>query len=62
MTRKDYVLIAATIKAQTEELDAHLDTLYRTACKLAVALASDNPRFDMQRFIKACGFHSTQSA
>ena len=59
MTKKDYILIAASIKAQrgfstqpkclTEEI---LDGL---AHRLAAVLASYNPRFDSARFLEACG-------
>jgi hypothetical protein len=63
MSRKDYVLIAAALKfTKPEPLaglpvdSAIIDTWHNTASELAAALARDNPRFDMSRFLKACGF------
>jgi hypothetical protein len=58
MTRRDYVLIAAALKGAH---DSHIHTLpgaigVRTAAlTLADTLAQDNPRFDRDRFLKACG-------
>lgn len=61
MTRKDYILIAAALKA------AKIPTLgtirYREqhdaiAIELANVLGGDNPRFDRQRFLVACGVQS----
>ena len=51
MTRKDYIKIAKILK--TTELEAH------KRASLAVSFASvckeDNARFDVERFLKACG-------
>lgn len=64
MTRKDYELIAAAIKATHDRIDQQTDFSHngeqqrgvrRTAAHLADALAHDNPRFDRTRFLKACG-------
>jgi hypothetical protein len=59
MTRKDYVIIADTIKASrdnwegfTPEAQEALDGLAR---KLASKLQADNDRFDRARFLTACG-------
>lgn len=68
MTRKDYVNIAAAILAtQTrikgdlmlrdkEEEKHQLRGVRRTAAALADFLAEDNPRFDAQQFLTACGY------
>jgi hypothetical protein len=53
MTRKDYILIAQTIKGLDECLDEM--SLEATASALAGALAGDNPNFDRERFLTACG-------
>ena len=56
MTRKDYILIAAAIAAA--KIDAMTGAEYARKCithNIALALASDNPRFDRERFLKACG-------
>lgn len=65
MTRKDYVLIAEGIRAEVDTLnmerDGGLDRTYHligaslVARRLAQSLQDDNPRFDYDRFIKACG-------
>ncbi len=54
MTRKDYVLLAAAI-AKAPAFAASLRTAKASyAALIADALASDNPRFDRARFLKAC--------
>ena len=57
MTRKDYVAIAAAM-ARVIPLDNDRGS-YRvweaTVCSLADYLATTNPRFDRERFLKACG-------
>jgi hypothetical protein len=59
MTRKDYVIIAESIKASRDnwegfnsEAQEAIDGLTR---KMASALWLDNPRFDRARFLEACG-------
>lgn len=69
MTRKDYELIAGVIKRETHShihytteqrhlLDRRLAILHDTASQLARMFAHDNPRFDRDRFLKACGVYS----
>lgn len=58
MTRKDYELIARALKRAAAEAQAEghdLDALRTGAIELAYSLADDNPRFDRERFMKACG-------
>ena len=61
MTRKDYVLIADTIKgAINYEQDFNnnqekVNGFKHLALALASTLESDNPRFDRDRFLVACG-------
>ena len=60
MTRKDYVAIAALIKHQRESAerdDIQLGVEY-IADSLAHFFKTDNPRFDRERFLKACGVQS----
>ena len=59
MTRKDYVIIADSIKASREnwegftpESQEAIDGLARS---LASKLQADNARFDRARFLVACG-------
>jgi len=61
MTRKDYVLIARalndsrpiTSSNQFAHAQHHNDCTF-----IARALANDNPRFDRERFLEACGVQS----
>lgn len=61
MTRKDYVLIAAALKAtyRPQLVDDHTrginDGVAAAAESLAIELKRDNPRFDRERFLKAAG-------
>lgn len=61
MTRKDYEMIAKALQAKRDEL-VESRSSYDRICghdgailALAEALASENPRFDRERFLKACG-------
>ncbi len=71
MTRKDYELIAAAMRAvrvsaangypvatnaAERERDGQRAAIHRAACyQLALSLAQDNARFDRDKFIRACG-------
>lgn len=59
MTRKDYVAIAEAIKRTREALPTNADlehnAVCRTARNIALVMLNDNPRFDVSRFLKACG-------
>jgi hypothetical protein len=58
MTRKDYVLIAATIKNQFtyyEDLTPEAKALKELALRMAYEFTLDNPRFEYARFLEACG-------
>ncbi len=59
MSRKDYIAIAQALKG-TKEIHASTlgaaSVLHQAADLIADALASENPRFDRQKFISACGF------
>jgi hypothetical protein len=58
MTKKDYELIAGSIKFSrtsgilTTEADEAMQIL---ADDLSIQLANENPRFDRDKFLKACG-------
>lgn len=64
MTRKDYVLIAQAIKREhdTPGISGENPRLivdrvqYNMAKSIANVLAWDNPQFDRERFMRACGF------
>ena len=66
MTRKDYELIAAAVKeCRSTQNQAYYGlwcaddrTLDTVAGVLAEKLAADNPRFDRERFLQACGVQS----
>lgn len=57
MTRKDYELIAGVFRyeIEAEPHDGRRDAVIDTAERMAVELKADNPRFDSNRFLKACG-------
>lgn len=57
MTRKDYELIARSIKWEISGFYGELErtAIASTVERLARAFAAENPRFDRERFIKACG-------
>lgn len=55
MTRKDYVAIAAAIKPLTHHSHTDRAIVEVVAINIAKALERDNPRFDYNRFLVACG-------
>ena len=61
MTRKDYILIAGVFNRRINAIaDGATDreifgAVKSTAMHMATALATDNPRFDRERFLAACG-------
>ena len=64
MTRKDYVLIASALSSakpsfelfttNTAAFEADLNQWTKDVQIIAAQLKADNPRFDRDRFIKAC--------
>ena len=62
MTRKDYELLAGTIRAEVETYSgvpygaAKVRALQYLAHRLTTNLKADNPRFDERRFMAAAGF------
>lgn len=57
MTRKDYELIAGAFRTEldSESHDERRGAVINAAERVAVELKSDNPNFDANRFLKACG-------
>lgn len=58
MTRKDYIEIAKVLRNAKEEVLAdqgRIGTIRQIALELCSVLKSDNPRFDKDRFLTACG-------
>jgi len=58
MTRKDYVMIAETLRMNRRDFiqgDDGLMLLDILAHQFANSLQDDNPRFDRARFLTACG-------
>jgi hypothetical protein len=56
MTRKDYVMLAEVIKRNaTSSTESSFIDFARMAEDLATELQNDNPRFDRDRFLTACG-------
>jgi hypothetical protein len=62
MTRKDYILIAGAVAKATRMFQPPSSNHYNGARWvgefLGDALEKDNPRFDRERFLKACGVAS----
>lgn len=61
MTRKDYEKIAETLKnslprAPKTGYDPLLDLKLELVNRFITMLEQDNPRFDADKFLKACGF------
>ena len=56
MTRKDYILLADALRAAIEALDEPRRMGAKLAAtEIAHRLEDENPRFDYERFLKACG-------
>ena len=58
MTRKDYVLIARTLEQNRKDFNEGEDGLMLLnilAYQLSNSFEEDNPRFDRDRFLTACG-------
>jgi hypothetical protein len=57
MTKKDYELIAKSIKGSVKDLIMGYDdeTFNNIVYGLSEALGSKNPRFDKEKFLRACG-------
>ena len=60
MTRKDYILIASALRERLKVyedsssiLPAYSEGFYAAVKSIVIALKSDNPNFDEQRFIDA---------
>ncbi len=65
MTRKDYILLAGSfaqarqateIGRNAKDRETGIKAIRLAAIGTATALLSDNPRFDRERFMSACGF------
>jgi hypothetical protein len=60
MTRKDYIKFAEVIKTAKAHIKAHEcnipsdEIVEKVAVDLAYVFKQDNPKFDMERFFKAC--------
>ena len=60
MTKKDYIKFANMIRSQIQDADSERDwyareSAIRTASDAASIFKADNPRFDREQFLKACG-------
>lgn len=56
MTRKHFKLIAETIRETLEISACDRDSLFSCALNLADNLKRENPRFNKDKFLQACGF------
>lgn len=55
MTKKHYIKIAAIIAAMPDHAESLRSAKSSTARAFADALKLENPRFDRDRFLAACG-------
>ena len=57
MSKKDYVLIAAALRESCDDTAPYAAQRQWRAdvTSIQIALAADNPRFDCERFLIACG-------
>ena len=60
MTRKHYEILAAALMRSFSQAteESIRDALEELACDLSGELEKDNPKFNTQRFLKACGVMS----
>lgn len=63
MTKRDYILIAAVIHHEADEARTRKDitalaSVSHIARYMSAKLSHDNPRFDVDRFLSACGVES----
>ena len=60
MTRKDYVKFAAMFRSMLADCGNHASTagVTETCERTANLFQADNPNFDRERFLKACGVGS----
>ena len=54
MTKKDYVAIAGAIDLATVSYDHEIVVKISLVERLSSIFKEDNPRFDAERFMKAC--------
>ena len=54
MTRKDYQMIADSIKESTHSINVHVCNKDRLIALLSNKMREDNPNFDGERFLLAC--------
>lgn len=58
MTKKDYIALAKTVKDQWDMVSNDAQdraNIKIMAMRIAVVCKQDNPRFDADRFLTACG-------
>jgi hypothetical protein len=69
MTKKDYIKIAQVLKDEKVRIENEFDSdslvghgasteVTILSGKIAYMLAQDNPRFDREQFLTACGYNS----
>lgn len=60
-SRKDYIAVAAAVRQAVDNTACHapqaVPCVQDLAYRLAEVFTQDNPRFDRQRFLTACGLN-----
>lgn len=60
-SQKDYIAVAAVLRAQDRRLGGWDGTVADIAQGLADVFATDNPRFDREKFLQAsCGVNAEE--
>jgi hypothetical protein len=55
MTKKDYVLMVAALRAVRDQSEGAAVNYADICRQLAAVLQRDNPRFSLTKFLSACG-------
>lgn len=59
MTKKHFIMLASLVKEAKEKASEgapSVTLVHYVACKLADECKKENPRFDRDRFLEACGY------
>jgi len=57
MTKKDYILLAEALRSSAPASKKNYSQWVAAVQSITRALATDNPRFNADKFIRACGVH-----
>lgn len=55
LQHRHFAVIAGVLKELNENANGGVEAMEHVICKFANACAASNPRFDRERFLRACG-------